>query len=62
MVKESISPKKNIGHLDIFNICPILGIIVSDNLVVRFDFTLDKSRTKSDNYLYVNYLREQNHN
>lgn len=61
MVKESILPKK-ISDICIFNICPMLGIIVSDNLVVRFDFTLDKSRTKSDNYLYINYLREQNHN
>ena len=61
MVKESISPKK-ISDICIFNICPILDSIVSDNLVVRFDFMPDKSRITSDNYLYINYLRKQNRN
>ena len=50
---------EKISDICIFNICPILDSIVSDNLVVMFDFMLDKSRTNSDNYLYISYLREQ---
>ncbi len=60
-VKKAVSPKK-ISDICIFNICPILDSIISENLAVRFDFMPDKSRTKSDNYLYINYLSEQNRN
>ena len=58
MVKKAVSTKKNIGHL-IFNICPFWDSIVSDTLAERSDSISDKSRTKSDNCKYINYLREQ---
>lgn len=58
-VKKAVSSKKIIGHL-YFNIYPFWDSIVSDNLVVRSDSISDKSWTKSDNYQYINYLREQN--
>lgn len=57
-IKKRLSRKK-ISDICIFNICPILDSIVSDNLVVMFAFMPDKSRTNSDNYLYISYLREQ---
>lgn len=57
-VKKAVSLKK-ISDICIFNICPILDSIISENLVVRFDFTPDKSRPNTYNYLYISYLCEQ---
>lgn len=53
------SHRKKISDICIFNICPILDSIISENLVVMFAFMPDKSRTNTDNYRYISYLREQ---
>jgi len=62
MVKNGVSTKKIIGHLN-FNICrfEILSyLIIWSNLVARSDQTSDKSQTISANYQYINYLSKQN--